>query len=171
MSNIQATPANRYATGKIYKIYVLGSDVCYIGSTCGPLTKRMAAHRADYKRFLAGKFNYISSFEILKLDGAVITLVEDFPCERKDQLIARERHYVETINCVNKHKPGAYLAAGSKAAYYNEIVKCVVCKCESTRGNISTHNKTQKHIRNSNSSISSTSSEPIADAMERLVVE
>jgi hypothetical protein len=35
-----------------------------------------------------------------------IIWVEDFPCERKDQLKARERYYIENRVCVNKNVPG-----------------------------------------------------------------
>jgi hypothetical protein len=28
------------------------------------------------------------------------------PCTSKDELTARERHYVQTINCVNRNIPG-----------------------------------------------------------------
>ena len=34
-----------------------------------------------------------------------IFLIEDYPCERKEQLIMRERHFIETMECVNKRRP------------------------------------------------------------------
>ena len=43
---------------------------------------------------------------MIKLGDAKIVLVEDFPCERKEQLIARERFYIENNTCVNKCVPG-----------------------------------------------------------------
>jgi hypothetical protein len=45
--------------------------------------------------------NHRSSFEILQFEDAQIFLVEDYPCERSEQLTARERHYIENNPCVN----------------------------------------------------------------------
>jgi len=72
----------------------------------------MVAHRDDHKRYLAGKHNRrITSFEILQYDDAVIILIEDCSCENKEQLIRRERYWVEnTPNCVNKCIPGRTFA-------------------------------------------------------------
>ena len=36
-----------YTNGRIYKILNYIDDACYVGSTCQPLSKRMASHRAD----------------------------------------------------------------------------------------------------------------------------
>ena len=35
----------------------------------------------------------------------IIILIEDYPCDRKEQLLMRERHYIETMECVNKYRP------------------------------------------------------------------
>ena len=182
MSSEQVTTLNRYANGKIYKIYVQGSDTCYVGSTCTLLYKRMNSHRSDYKRYLDGTYNYVSSFEILENPNAIIELVEDYPCERKEQLNMREGYYIRITNCVNRHISGAIAAAGGEQVYrleysreynetnreqinvrqrqYNEInreqinakITCEICNCQISRSNFSKHNKSQKHIRNSASS-------------------
>ena len=34
----------------------------------------------------------------------VTILIEDFPCNSKDQLFARERYYTNEIECVNIYK-------------------------------------------------------------------
>ena len=36
-----------YKAGRIYKVLNYMDDACYVGSTCQPLSKRMAAHRLD----------------------------------------------------------------------------------------------------------------------------
>ena len=43
---------NRYEHGQIYKIVDAGFNVCYIGSTTEPLSKRMGRHRKYYKAYL-----------------------------------------------------------------------------------------------------------------------
>ena len=92
-----------YQNSKIYKIVSDHTDQIYIGSTCTKkgLSKRMSNHRYDYN----SGYNGTTSKEILKYDDAKIVLIELCPCNSKEQLYARERHYIETTNCVNKHIP------------------------------------------------------------------
>ena len=59
---------NRYQNGKIYSIRSYQTDKVYIGSTCMPLAKRLYGHRQNYNRYGKGKFNFITSFEILEFN-------------------------------------------------------------------------------------------------------
>jgi transcriptional regulator of heat shock response len=96
-----------YQNGKIYKLVSDKTDKIYIGSTCNTLSRRHSGHKSDYKCFIKKiNKNYVSSFELMKLGQTDIILIEDFPCERKEQLHARERHFIESLNCVNKCIPG-----------------------------------------------------------------
>jgi hypothetical protein len=75
-----------------------------VGSTTQPLYKRLYEHKKDYKLFLKGKKNYISSFEIIKLDDDVyIELVCNCPCNSKNELEKEEGQYIRKIKCVNKN--------------------------------------------------------------------
>jgi hypothetical protein len=96
-----------YKNGKIYKITSDSTDKIYIGSTCQLLCRRMNEHRSNYKRFQNGKFSNMTSYELIALGDAIITLIEDYPCERKEQLHARERYHIELNKdiCVNKFIP------------------------------------------------------------------
>ena len=100
-----ATP-NKYANGRIYRI-VCG-DLTYIGSTCQELSQRMADHRKGYTKWKNNptKYDNISSSRLFEAGKPEIFLIEDCPCTRKEQLLARERHYIETVDCVNKTIPG-----------------------------------------------------------------
>ena len=93
-----------YQKGKIYKIVDNTTDNIYIGSTCEPtLARRLAKHVASYKSHLNKNYHYISSFDILKNGDYDIILIENFPCNTKDDLFARERYWTnEHIFCVNK---------------------------------------------------------------------
>ncbi len=91
----------RYNKSKIYKIVDNTNSQCYIGSTIESLRRRLSKHRAHYKQFQNNKKNYISSFEILKNDNYDIILLEEFSCETKEQLHARERYWIEKTECVN----------------------------------------------------------------------
>ena len=44
-------------------------------------------------------------FEILQNQNCMIGLLETYPCQNRDQLLARERYWIEKIDCVNKCVP------------------------------------------------------------------
>ncbi len=100
-----------YQNGKIYKIECNAKGKVYVGSTAEPtLARKLAKHVNNYKEYLKGKSHFITSFEILKNEDYDIVLLEDCPCDRKDQLHAREKHYIKTIECVNKIVTGRSLS-------------------------------------------------------------
>jgi hypothetical protein len=105
-----------YSKGKIYCIRSHSTDVVYIGSTTNNLACRMAQHRQNYKNYLNGKYHYVSSFKIIEHGDAYIELVEDCPCETKEQLERREGQIMrETANRVNKRIEGR-----TEKEYYEE---------------------------------------------------
>jgi hypothetical protein len=58
---------------------------------------------SQYKSYSLGKSTkYVSSFKVLELDDFNIVLIENYPCNTKDELLARERHYTQLLPCVNK---------------------------------------------------------------------
>tara|TARA_B110000285_G_scaffold235429_2_gene317098 strand:- start:14198 stop:14911 length:714 start_codon:yes stop_codon:yes gene_type:complete len=96
-----------YNKGKIYKII---SDSCllpYIGSTIDTIEYRFRKHITKYKSWKNGKSNYNTSFEILKYDDARIELIENYPCNSREELEKQEGTYIIIgKNCVNKQKAG-----------------------------------------------------------------
>ena len=94
-----------YSKSKIYKIICNITGLVYIGSTCQTLNQRLQEHKRKYKCYLNEKFHYISSYKILENSNYDIILIEDFPCERREQLLSRERYWIENIECVNMHIP------------------------------------------------------------------
>lgn len=95
-----------YSKGKIYKIISDKANLCYIGSTREKyLSNRMSGHRADFKRFKNSKGSYCTSFKVLEHDDAQIILIEKYPCECKYELEARERYWIERLECCNKYIP------------------------------------------------------------------
>ena len=95
-----------YSHGKIYKVCSDNSDLEYIGSTKRHLSRRMAAHRQDYRRYLIGIGPYMSSFEVMRHGSAYVELVEDYPCETKLELVRREGEIIMSTICVNKNIAG-----------------------------------------------------------------
>lgn len=96
-----------YQNGKIYCIRSHQTDKVYVGSTTVSLSRRMSNHRADYKlKKKGGKIRNKTSFELLELGDAYIELVENFPCNSKEELEKREGFYIRKENCVNKQIAG-----------------------------------------------------------------
>ena len=96
-----------YQLGKIYRIVCNTTGKVYIGSTCEPtLAKRLAKHNDVYKQWLKGnRNNTITSFQILEQNSYEIILIENYPCDTKDELHSRERFFIENTQCVNKIIP------------------------------------------------------------------
>lgn len=95
-----------YKNGMIYKLVNDENDDIYIGSTSQTLPKRLGNHKAKYKCYLNNSNSYfITSFNIIKYQSCKIILIEEFPCKSKIELEKRERHYIDTLKCVNKIIP------------------------------------------------------------------
>jgi hypothetical protein len=96
-----------YSQAKVYKIVDNTNGNLYVGSTCEiTLARRLAEHFKKFNQYLNGKYRYVTSFQILQNKNYSIVLLEQ--CENitsRDELKSRERHYIETLNCVNKYIP------------------------------------------------------------------
>jgi hypothetical protein len=104
-----------YKNGKIYTLRSHQTDDIYIGSCATTLTKRKSYHKNDYNKWKNGKFNYITSYELIKYDDWYIELLEDFPCENRNQLEKREGELIRSMNCVNKN-----IAGRTKKEYHSQ---------------------------------------------------
>ena len=88
----------RYKNSKIYKIVNNENDKVYYGSTCLPLYKRMYKHRQKHNVCMSKNLG-------VDLKECQIILVEEIQCENKQQLLMRERWYIENNVCINKQIP------------------------------------------------------------------
>jgi len=131
-----------YKNGKIYKIVSDLTEMIYIGATTQPLYKRFNHHKTTFK---TGK-KMCKSVEIIKLGETRIELIEDFPCERKEQLNAREGYYIRLNKniCVNRCIIGRtkqeynednkeYLTKIKKQWYENNKIKYKAQKAENSK--------------------------------------
>lgn len=110
-----------YSNGKIYAIRSPHTEEVYIGSTVSTLSKRMGQHREKFNLWKKGKQHYFTCFKLLDLGDAYIELIEEYPCENKNQLERREGQIMrETVNCVNKQ------IAGQTKREYREVNKKVI---------------------------------------------
>jgi retron-type reverse transcriptase len=87
-----------YSQGKIYKLYTKEGDECYIGSTIQPLWRRLQVHKYPTNRCRSREL-----FE--KYKCIEIELLEEYPCNTRYELEAREKEYIKkTDNCINNNK-------------------------------------------------------------------
>ena len=109
-----------YTKAKIYRIVSDLNDMVYYGSTVQPLSLRLGQHVSKYKTYVkTGKGGCTSRKIIASGKGNYHILhVEDFPCNSKEKLVARERYYIEGNVCVNKCIPGRTVAEYKKAGCY-----------------------------------------------------
>lgn len=143
---------SNYNNGKVYEIVCNKTGKKYIGSTCKELlSQRLSNHKASYKSYKNKIGNFSTSFIILEGDDYYINLLEKVNASCKDELLARERHYINTIDCVNKTRP-----LRSKKDYYKDNIEIItakksvitLCECggKYRHDNKVHHLKTNKHI-------------------------
>ena len=92
-----------YQKGKIYKLYSPSKNLVYYGSTTETISRRLSKHLTDYNRY-NNKITtrYVNSFKILECPDYKIELVEDYPCNNRQQLCKKEGEYIKANECVNK---------------------------------------------------------------------
>jgi hypothetical protein len=96
-----------YQSGKIYKLFALGlEDICYVGSTVTSLDKRHSSHVSAAKNVI-GNTQCRSHALFEERNEVVIELLEDYPCNTKAELEARERYWIGRFpNALNRNIPG-----------------------------------------------------------------
>ena len=78
-----------YTKGKIYIIRNSQNDLTYIGSTCQTLAQRMAQHRRDMKYPKRQQYKLYQAMNELGVDAFYIELLEDYPCQKKEELLKK----------------------------------------------------------------------------------
>jgi predicted GIY-YIG superfamily endonuclease len=92
-----------YKNGKIYKLQCDDGHF-YIGSTTSTLVKRMWGHTSKSKKYPDRRiYKHIDG----KWDSVRIVLIEEFPCENKNQLVRKEDEHIrlhsENQLCLNTY--------------------------------------------------------------------
>ena len=138
-----------YQQGKIYSIRSHSRpDLIYIGSTTQPLSKRMGLHRDVSSR--------CSSKEIIAVGDAYIELIENFPCNDKYELNARENRHMRAIeNVVNRQSAQADCPHNRQQNQCKECGGAGICEhnrirntCKDCRGaSICEHNRIRNQCR------------------------
>jgi hypothetical protein len=88
---------SNYKEAKIYAIRSPNTKYYYIGSTTEKyLSQRLMRHNSDYIAYMNatnGK-GFVYSFYVLEQGDAYIELIENFKCDDKHELKAREGHFI-----------------------------------------------------------------------------
>jgi hypothetical protein len=102
-----------YQNSKIYVIRSHKTDLIYIGATTLSLCARLGEHRRMFNYLWRGnginsKNRGCCSREILQFDDAYIELLENYPCNSKEELLKREGEFIRKHKnkCVNVCIPG-----------------------------------------------------------------
>ena len=105
-----------YSKGKIYKIEPIvehETNEIYIGSTTKEyLSQRMATHKGDYTRWKNNKRGKVMVFDLFdkyEFCNCEIILLENYIASSKDDLLSREKYFIQSIGCLNKYIPGRTL--------------------------------------------------------------
>lgn len=141
---------NKYSRAKIYRLVNDVDDEFYVGSTIECLSSRKGKHKYDVKRRPASRmYKHLNQ---VGWDNVHIILIEEYPCENIEQLLARERYWIEQLKpSLNKCLPlrtqeEHNTIAQQKNEYGSQRVKCE-CGCEVRRDGLSNHKKTKSHLQ------------------------
>jgi hypothetical protein len=90
-----------FKNGKIYTIRCkLDTSLIYVGSTTQKLCERMTNHRNNPNKNISF-YSHVKDW-----NDWYIELYEDFPCERREQLVKREGEITRQIGTLNKNIAG-----------------------------------------------------------------
>jgi hypothetical protein len=114
-----------YSKGKIYIIRNTENNKVYIGSTCQTLAQRMTCHRKVAKP----RQHYVlyQAFNDIGVHKFYIELIEDYPCERSEQLFQREGFFIRKYNSVNNGYNMKFTGR-CKKEYYEENKELITQK-------------------------------------------
>jgi hypothetical protein len=165
-----------FADSKIYKVMSPSTGLVYYGSTRKSLTTRFSHHLAAYRRYNSGvSTGFVSVFQVIHYNDAVISLVENYPCADNKTLNEREGWHIRNNNCVNSNVPGRTVAERKALSvianrafrdrcptyhkeYYaaNKPVRLRVrCECgQSIQSvNLTAHRNNSRHLKNLSNNI------------------
>ena len=142
-----------YKNAKIYRIVSDSQKQTYYGSTCSPLTKRIHTFKAEYSTHKDDKTYQPTYFKILQYPDAKIILVESYPCSNKEELLKKEREYIEQNECINKDIsdiPERKPRRQNKERTVDNTYTCESCNIELSKLSITKHQASKKHLNNAN---------------------
>ena len=95
-----------YLNGKIYKITNCEDNEVYVGSTCQSLSKRFSKHKKACYNNTKNHTYFYQYVNKLGFDRFCITLIEDYPCNNRTELRAREGVFIREQGTLNTQIEG-----------------------------------------------------------------
>ena len=92
--------SNKYENAKVYCILNLIDDDVYVGSTCQTLSQRMTKHRHNTKS-RPDAMKITQKMRDQGIENFYIKLLEEYPCENKEQLMKKEGEWIRNISTLN----------------------------------------------------------------------
>ena len=93
-----------YKNGKIYQIKNTIDEEVYVGSTIAPLNRRMTKHK--YSAKIEGEKPLYLKMNQYGFDKFFIELIEEYQCNSKLELFAREGYWIRDRGTLNKQIQG-----------------------------------------------------------------
>jgi hypothetical protein len=161
-----------YNNSIIYKIFCKNEMITaiYVGSTTN-LSIRISDHKSKCNNENSPKYNF-KLYKFIRDNGGfenfTYSIIEEFSCSSKNELLERERYYVELLNSSlnvstpilsNDEKKNRRQLCSSKwnKNNYNEnknkildkLYEKIECECGSitTYHHLARHQKTKKHLK------------------------
>jgi len=142
--------APNYAQGKVYVIRNEVNDKLYVGSTVRTLAQRMVQHRSVAKTNHPGfaEFPLYVAMSELGIEKFYIELLEDFPCERKEQLNKKEGERIREMKTLAPIGYNARIAGRTDVQYYVDNKEAICARVNEYRhANIETIRTKQQVYR------------------------
>lgn len=113
-----------YNEGKIYKLISEQTDKIYIGSTAKKLlNQRLESHREKFLEWIKNNTSYTTSFEILQYNDYKIILIENYPCNSKDELRQREQYWIDKNKDICVNMRNSYISKEERKEQKNKYHK------------------------------------------------
>ena len=130
-----------YKNGKIYCIRNIIDDDIYVGSTTQLLCKRMAEHRNKMKATPQYKL-YMKMVDV-GLDKFYIELIENYPCDNREELRKREGFYIREMGTLNN-----CIAGRTKTEYFIEHREKITEYSKQYQTEFYNNNKSEINVKN-----------------------
>ena len=116
-----------YNNGKIYVIRNHCNDMVYVGSTTQSLSKRFSWHKNSKNSKRCKHYQIYQAMNELDISNFYIELVEEYPCDNKEQLCAKEGYYIREFDSYNNGY-NARMAGRTKKQYCKENKEHIINK-------------------------------------------
>ena len=133
-----------YAQAKVYRLVNNVDGKEYVGSTCNPLHKRKAGHKRDATK--SPNQPVYSHLNTIGWENVDIILIENYPCSSKEELHARERHWIETLKPVLNQAIPTRTPKERYQANKQEITQKMAQKYQANKAKFSQKYQTNKDL-------------------------